>query len=221
MGRRRPPGQPVAGDKKRPVEGAPVVRHEPRCRRDRRCEGRQQGAFLPVVGEQELDLAELVPFPPAQSDQEGHGPCGSRQAGRLRVQADQRRPDRRLAREHGQTSTVHGQGPGRCLRSDDDTFAGVDHLSSDGVGQSDREVVRPFRHHRADRWAACRGTIAFQAAGEGASTIDHRRCLMWQPRGSSRPVRAAAGATGRVHPHPVPGEGRCRPDSRHRSRTTR
>ena len=221
MDRGGSPGQSIAGHKERPIEASSVVRHEPRGRWDRGGQGRQQRTFLSVVGEQELDLAELFPFPPAQSDEEGHGPCGRRQAGGLRVQADQWCADRRLAREDGQAGTVHGQGPGPRLIPDDDTFARADHLASDRVRQSDREVIRPFRHRRADREAACRGTIAFQTAGEGASTIDHVPCLMWQPREPSRPVHEAAAGPGRVHPHPAPDVGRCKPDSRHRSRMRR
>lgn len=56
--RRVATGEPIPGDQQRPVEPAPVVGHEPGVRRDVPPELVEQGRFIGVIRQQQLDLAE-------------------------------------------------------------------------------------------------------------------------------------------------------------------
>ena len=134
--RRRPAVHPVAGDEQRPVEAAAVVGHEPAVGRQVRRQRLEQRGLVAVVRQQELDLPERVPDPPAEPDEEGDGPGGRRQPGRLRVEADQRRVRRRLAGERRQPDPVERDRPGRDLAADHDAPRVAHDLAVDRRGQA-------------------------------------------------------------------------------------
>ena len=94
-----------------------------------------------MVGEQELDLAERGPLPPAEADQEGHRPGGGGQPGRLRVEADQRHVGRRLPGECRQPRAVDRQGTARRLAPDDHALGSADDLAIDRGSQPRGEVL--------------------------------------------------------------------------------
>ena len=99
-------------------------------------QGGQQRRFIGVVGEQQLDLVEAVALPPAEADQEGDGPGGRREPGRLGVETDERHTRRRLPGQGGQADPIE-RDLARFGRAADDEPAGQgDHLATDGPGQS-------------------------------------------------------------------------------------
>ena len=170
VGRGRPV-QPVAGDEQRPVEPAAVVGHQPAVGGDEVAEGRQHRRLVGVVRDEQLDLAERIPDPPAEPDEEGDGPGRRRQPGRLGVEADQRRVGPGLA---GQIAPVGRDrsgsiGAATCTRPR--TPPGPVDLAVDGVGQplgqvgtARRRRRRPERRRRSpDRPIA----VAVSGAGDG------------------------------------------------------
>ena len=66
----------------------------------------EQRRLVGVVGEQELGLAERVALPAREPDEERERPGGGREPGRLRVEADERRVGRRVARQAGEPLAV-------------------------------------------------------------------------------------------------------------------
>ena len=110
---------PIARDEERPVEAAPVVRHEPRVGRDERGEQVEQRRLVGMVREQKLDLAEVIVFPPPETDEEGERAGRGGEAGRLRVEADERCAARRLARQRLEAPTVDRDGASGPLDPED------------------------------------------------------------------------------------------------------
>ena len=148
MYRWRMPGKPIPGNQQGPVEATAVVRHEPGIRRDRRLQGQEQRAFLAVVGEEELHLPKVIRFPPAEADEEGDSSGGGHEAGRLRIQADERRVAGGLAGQRREACAVHWQEPRGRLAADDDALRAPDDLTADGICQPDREIVAARRDRR-------------------------------------------------------------------------
>ena len=79
MGRRTAAGHPEAGDEQRPVERPSVVGHEPAVDGDFGSDCREQGPLVRLVGQEELDHAELRSLPAAEAHEERHGPGGGRE----------------------------------------------------------------------------------------------------------------------------------------------
>ena len=135
-------GHPVAGDEEGPVEATPVVRHEPRIRRNVRCQSGEQAALGRMVWQEELNLAEAIRLPPAEPDEEGDGPGRRGQTGRLRVEADQRNAGRRQARQRPEPLPVDRQDDGRRLDPDDRPGRIEDQLAVERLGQPLPELDR-------------------------------------------------------------------------------
>src|ERR1019366_9576957 len=97
--RRSAPIQTEPGDEQRPVEGADVVGGGP-------AGGGEKGG---PGSEQELDLAERIPVPPAEADEEGQGAGPRRQPGGLGVEADQGNLGAGMIRQAGASIAVDRQ----------------------------------------------------------------------------------------------------------------
>ena len=122
-----------------------------------------------MVGQQELDLAEPVALPPAEPDEERDRAGRRREAGRLRVEADERRV--RPAACPGSDASaiaIDRQDDGRRLDADDRPARVEDQLAVEGGRQ-------PLRRARSSRGDA----LAIGSAGRRAAR-------------SSPPTRSAA-----------------------------
>ena len=86
--RRRTPVQPESCNEQWPVEASSVVGNQPSARGEQLGEGVEHPGLAGLVGQQELDLPELITVPPAEPDQERDGPGAGRQPGRFGVEAD-------------------------------------------------------------------------------------------------------------------------------------
>ncbi len=176
---RRTAVHPVARDEQRPVEAASVVRHEPGIGRDRGRHGLEQGRLLGMVGEEQLDLPEPVAGPPAEPDEEGHGPGRGGEPRRLGVEADERRVGRRLARQCRETVPIDRERPGPAVVADDGPEARADDLGVECGGQPRGQVRRPDAPARRvlvdpPRFAvgrAGRGSIPLESSGEAAARV--------------------------------------------------
>jgi hypothetical protein len=89
-----------------------------------------------LIGQQELDLLERLAVPPADADEEGERPGGGREAGRLRVEADQGSVARRLARQGREPFAIERDRDGRAFDPDVGSCGGTDYLAIDGLGQA-------------------------------------------------------------------------------------
>ncbi len=141
MNRRRSSAHPVAGDQEGPVEATSVVGDQPCVGRDRVGEGVEQGGFLGVVGQEQLDLLEPVPDPGPDPDQKGDRSRPRREPGRLRVETDQGGAFRTEVRQTAQPGSVQGQHDRRLLDPDVAAHGTADPLTADGVGQPSGEVL--------------------------------------------------------------------------------
>ena len=215
------PGEPVACDEEGPIEGAAVVRHDPGIRRDRGLERGQERAFLAVVRKEELDLPEAIGFPPPEPDEEGDGAGRGREPGRLRVEADERDAGRWLAGQGREPDAIDRHGTGRRLAADDDPLGRADDLAVQGVREPAGQIVAAHRRRSGRESPARRCAVPLEASSEGGGTVDHGRTVRWPLRRSAHPARPAGAASTHGHRHRAPVAGRCRPDSRPRSRTTR
>ena len=83
--------------------------------RDERRQRLEQRGLVGVVRQQQLDLAEPLPDPPSEPDQERQRARRRREAGRLRVEAQQRHVRRRLTGQARQALAIEGHGHGRRL----------------------------------------------------------------------------------------------------------
>ena len=144
-------------------------------------EPRQQPRLGRMVRQEELDLAEAVALPPAEPDEERHGPGGGRETGRLRVEADERDVWRRESGQVGEPIAVERQHDGRGLAADDRTGRVEQQLAVDGGGEPPPEL---------DRAAA----DAAVAAVARLATVRSERCPVI---GESPLERGAAHAGGR------------------------
>ena len=102
-------GHAEPGDEEGPVEPPAVVRDQPAPLRDPRCQLREERGLIGMVREEQLDLAEQAALPPAKADKEREGPRRGREAGRLRVEAEQGSVGRRLAREGREAISIDRQ----------------------------------------------------------------------------------------------------------------
>ena len=228
---------PVAGHEQGPVEAATVVGHEPGVVRQVRRDGLEQGRLLAVVGEQQLDLPEGVADPPAEADEERHGPGRRGQPRRLRVEADQRHVRGRLPGERCQPLPVERDRPDGDLAANDGPVRRSHDLAVDGAGQPLGEDV-PVDPGVRERPALVevevpgrsprRRPVALEPPDEPLVAVGARRVIPRRPRRPGgrrrrrwRPGRRAAGARAVGHRRPARGAVRCRPDSRRRSRSRR
>ena len=201
--RRRPPGQPVAGHEQRPVEAAAVVGHEPAVGRE--------------VRRQRSRAARLVARGPAA----GAGPGGTRrpthqpsptrnasvpgrrrEAGRLRVEADQRRVRRRLAREASPGGAVErdrrGPGPRSGPRS---PAASAHDLAVERGGQAlGQDVARRPANGAAGRRSSRSGS---RAASRVAARVPRRAAGREPPLARAAPAGSIRRASRRAGPEPA------------------
>lgn len=134
VGRRACAGEPVAGDDERPVEAAPVVGHEPAPGRHVAGELVEERRLVRVVWQEQLELAEPATLPPPETDEEGEGAGGRRQARRLGVEAKQRRGRGRLAGQSRQAIAIERQERRGRLEPHEGAPIGADELAVEGRG---------------------------------------------------------------------------------------
>ena len=120
--RRHASVHPVARLQERPVEAAPVVRHEPCLRGQLSGDEPEERELVGVVGQEELGDPERLAVPAPQPDEEDDGARARGQPRRLGVQAHEwaRRIDREG--EAGQGDAVDRQRQGRLLDAHDEAL---------------------------------------------------------------------------------------------------
>ena len=154
----------------------------------------EQRPLVGVVRQQQLDLAEPVALPPAQPDQERHGPGRRREPGRLRVEADQRRVRRAAGRAApASRSRSTGMVDGRRLAPDDRPLRGLDDLAV----QRRREPLRqvgPAIGRAAERIGSSAGAIGADRGPERARARRARFDERAARAVTRRPVTAPAPA---------------------------
>jgi hypothetical protein len=196
MQRCRSPDHPKARHEQRPVESATVVGDQPRVGRDMAGEFVEDRRLVRVVGQQELHLAEGRTVPPPESDAERDRPGRGREAGRLRVEADEGPVGIGLTGQPGQSRSVHRDGDRRSLDADEPTDRRPDDLAI----ERGREPIGECR--RAER-----------SVGQGTVRATRVRLGRPEPRQASGEVRCARG---RVEGHagtrgePAPSSARSR-----------
>ena len=134
--RRGPAGHAVASDEQGPIEASAVVGHQPAVERDVAGQCGEERRFVGMIGEQQLDLVEGVALPPAEADEKGDSPGGRREPRRLGVQADERDPRWRLARQSRQTHAIERDLAWLGRAADDEAAGHRDHLATDRPGEA-------------------------------------------------------------------------------------
>ncbi|MBA2557197.1 MAG: hypothetical protein H0V12_07640 [Chloroflexi bacterium] len=85
-GRRGAALEPVTRDEQRPVEGSPVVGHQPRILGKRRGDRRQEAGLLRLIRQVPLAYDQALPVPDASADQKGQRADARTQARCLSVE---------------------------------------------------------------------------------------------------------------------------------------
>lgn len=132
---------PISCNQERPVEAAPVIGHEPRLRRDERRQAMEEGPLLGLIRQEQLNLPELLAFPPAKAHEEGDGAGCRSETRRLGVQADEGHVGRRLAREARECVPVDGD----RARGSFDSHHGPDVRNEDLGVERTREACGELR----------------------------------------------------------------------------
>ena len=136
------PGHSEAGDQQWPIEAAAVVRDQPAVPRDSRRQLCEKRRLVRVVRQEKLDLPEQAAVPPPEPDEEGQRPGGRREAGRLRVETEQRSVCRRLTRQSRQSLAIERQQRRRRLDHDERAESRPDQLAVDSRCQPLRADAR-------------------------------------------------------------------------------
>ena len=176
VGRRGPSRQPVAGLDQRPVEAAPVVRHEPRVGRHPAGDLGEQRGLVGVIGEQQLGLAEARAVPAREADEERERPGRGREPGRLGVEAHERRVRRRVTGEPRQPLAVHRDVERGEHAPDEPAIRRVRDVGAERGGEPRRELRAPAARER-------------RPGGDRVRTGRRRR-----PRGRASPAGSRAAA---------------------------
>ncbi len=140
----RPAGEPEPRLDQRPVEAAPVVRDEPGVRRDPALDLRRAAPRSSAwSGRSSWVCRKAVPSQRARPTRKASVPGRRGEAGRLRVQADERRRCRRMARQQGEAVPVERDLERRDHPPHEPAVGRVGRVGTEGARQPHRQLAAP------------------------------------------------------------------------------